>query len=681
MPMTTNNKIPNRLANEKSPYLLQHEYNPVNWFPWNEEAFNKARQENKPIFLSIGYSTCHWCHVMERESFEDEEVATLLNKHFISIKVDREERPDIDRIYMEVCQALTGHGGWPLTVFMTPDKKPFYAGTYFPKHTMGQHVGIMELLSVVSEKWRENKSDLLNSAEEITRIIRESTDDYQHREMDDHILERAFNLLEMSFDKKYGGFGNRPKFPTPHNLLYLLRYGVYNQVQVAIEMVEKTLIQMYKGGIFDHIGYGFSRYSVDNKWLVPHFEKMLYDNAMLIIVYTEAYQLTHKKIYKDIAEKIITFVLSEMTNDDGAFYTAMDADSEGEEGKYYIWTKDEIYKILDKDEADYICKYYNITNEGNFEGKNILNLLHLKDEELEENEKLINIRNKLFTERKKRIPPYTDDKILTSINSMMISALAIAGKIFNNKEYLDHAEKCFDFIMKNLIRDDKRLLARYREGEAKYLGYLDDYAYFIWALIELFLSTDKYRYIKLAMEFNVKLLDLFEDSNNGGFFETGKDAEELIMKMKNIYDGAIPSGNSVVTMNLLRLSEITDDIGLSRVAQEQINYFASKINDNPIAYTYMLTAYMFNKAPKRKIVLVANEESNALNNVVKAYNARYLPFTTSVILHKDELDKSGIFAGYDKFTEEIAAYICENYQCNEPIFTEKDILNEIDKMN
>ncbi len=382
---------------------------------------------------------------MEHESFEDNEVAHYLNGHFVSIKVDREERPDIDHIYMEVCQALTGSGGWPLTILMTPDMKPFYAGTYFPKHSKNNYLGIMDLLNTVNTQWKENKSDILNSAEEITRVVREAIDDLEHGEMDDHILERAFNTLEMSFDKKYGGFGTSPKFPSPHNLLYLLRYGVYNKEQKSIDIVEKTLIQMYKGGIFDHIGYGFSRYSVDKKWLVPHFEKMLYDNALLTIVYTEAYQLTHKEIYKSIAEKIITFMLNDMRNEEGAFYTAIDADSEGVEGKFYLWTKDEIYHLLDQKEADIICDYFNITDEGNFESKNILNLIQHTDVEFDKiNPEMIEkIRIKLFNEREKRIHPHIDDKILTSINAMTIAALAIAGKVFHNADYIEHAETAY----------------------------------------------------------------------------------------------------------------------------------------------------------------------------------------------------------------------------------------------
>ena len=358
-------KQPNKLINEKSPYLIQHAYNPVHWYPWCEEAFELAKKENKPIFLSIGYSTCHWCHVMEQESFEDEEIAKILNEHFIAIKVDREERPDLDHIYMEVCQALTGSGGWPLSIFMTPEMKPFFAGTYFPKETMHNRIGFKELLNIIILKWKTAKTDIIESADEITRIIRLSLTNLQPETLDKYILEKTFNALELAFDKEYGGFGREPKFPTPHTLLFLLRYGVNFKSNKAIQMVEKTLIQMYKGGIFDHIGYGFSRYSVDEKWLVPHFEKMLYDNALLMLAYAEMYQITKKPIFKEITEKIITFVLRDLMNKEGAFYTAIDADSEGVEGKYYTWTFDELKQVLNHEELNYLINYYNVSEYGN----------------------------------------------------------------------------------------------------------------------------------------------------------------------------------------------------------------------------------------------------------------------------------------------------------------------------
>ena len=619
---------------------------------------------------------------MEKESFEDVEVAKILNESFIAIKVDREERPDLDNIYMEVCLGLTGSGGWPLTLFLTPDKKPFFAGTYFPKHSMGQHSGLIELLTIIREQWKDNKSELVNSAEEITRIIKENIGNINQHELDEHIIEKCFNTLEMTFDPKYGGFGSQPKFPTPHNLLFLLRYGIYHKEPKALEIVEKTLIQMYKGGIFDHIGYGFSRYSVDNKWLVPHFEKMLYDNAILLMTYIEAYQLTHKELYKDIAEKIITFVLNEMTSEQGAFYTAIDADSEGEEGKFYLWTINELKTILTPLEYNFLIKHFNVTDKGNFEGKTILNLIHWDDEYLFDfdNNMLEKIHIKLYNVREKRIHPHVDDKILTSINALMISSFALAGKIFNNQKYLDIAETAHEFIMNNLVTKEYRILARYREGEAKYLGYLDDYAYFISSLIELFLATGKHQYIDKALDFNTRMITLFEDVDHGGFFQTGKDSEELIMKTKSIYDGAIPSANSVVTMNLLRLAEITDDISLTNIAREQFKYFSEKINWTPQAYTYMLSAYLFYQASKRKIVLVADKNSKALSETCAVYNTKYLPFTTNIILHKETLASSKIFTDYHNFTNEMAAYICEDFQCNDPIFSKNEIINTINKM-
>ncbi|MDF2700081.1 MAG: thioredoxin protein [Haloplasmataceae bacterium] len=671
-------RVPNKLIEEKSPYLLQHAHNPVNWYPWGDEAFEKALKEDKPIFLSIGYSTCHWCHVMEKLSFEDEEVGQLLNEHFISIKVDREERPDIDHIYMEICQALTGSGGWPLTIIMSPDKKPFFAGTYYPKHSRGQHPGLIELLTTVETRWKVSKSELLNSAEEITRVIKEHVEDSDHSEFEEHIIEKAYNILEMSFDKTFGGFGSSPKFPTPHNLLYLLRYSVYKNNKKALDMVEKTLMQMYKGGIFDHIGYGFSRYSVDKKWLVPHFEKMLYDNAFLAITYTEAYLATNNEIYKEVAEKILEYISRDMTSPDGAFYTAEDADSEGVEGKFYVWDKQEIYNILDKDEADYICQYYGVTETGNFENKNILNLIHQEHIELD-TPKLQTIRKKLYDVREKRIHPHKDDKVLTSWNSMMIAAFAIAGKALNNDQYIEKAEKACNFIINNLLTEEHRLLARFRDSEAKYYGYLDDYAYFEWGLIELFLATSKEEYINRAVEMNIKMMDLFEDADNGGFFYSGKDSEPLIMKNKEIYDGAIPSGNSVLTMNLIRLSEITDDIGLERLAVEQFHYFASRINDSPTAHTYMLSAYMMYKNALTKIVFVTDKDKE-MKDIKHLMHHNYRPFTTAITLFKDTIRDNKLFSHYANYEDPLALYVCQNYTCDDPIYNKNEIVKKLNEM-
>lgn len=672
-------KQPNKLINEKSPYLLQHAYNPVNWYPWSEEAFEIAKKDNKPIFLSIGYSTCHWCHVMEQESFEDDSVAKILNENFIAIKVDREERPDIDHIYMEVCQALTGSGGWPLSIFMTPEMKPFFAGTYFPKETMHNRIGFKELLNIIILKWKTAKTDIIESADEITRIIRLSLTNLQHETLDKYILEKTFNALELAFDKEYGGFGREPKFPTPHTLLFLLRYGVNFKSNKAIQMVEKTLIQMYKGGIFDHIGYGFSRYSVDEKWLVPHFEKMLYDNALLMLAYAEMYQITKKPIFKEITEKIITFVLRDLMNKEGAFYTAIDADSEGVEGKYYTWTFDELKQVLNHEELNYLINYYNVSEYGNFEGRNILNLIHQNDCNILDNDYIKSIRHKLFEERKKRIPPHLDDKILTNLNALMIVALAYVGRIFRDNNLINYAENTFTFILNNLMTSNYRLYARYRDGEVKYLGYLEDYAYLIWALNELFLSTSKEEYLDLSHKLYDTVMKYFKDMV-GGFYHTSKDSEKLIVRIKPLYDGALPSANSVMTMNLLQLAEITDNSCIAIKARDQFHYFSGSLNYQPTAYTHMLSAYMYYKATKRKIVIVTYKNNPHLTAILNEYYKKYLPFTTLIVLYKEDIPNSSYFNDYANIDKEIAMFMCENYNCDEPIYELDTIIQEIKKL-
>ncbi|HEX9062716.1 MAG TPA: thioredoxin domain-containing protein, partial [Clostridia bacterium] len=421
----------NKLIAEKSPYLLQHAHNPVDWYPWGDEAFERAKREDKPIFLSIGYSTCHWCHVMERESFEDTEVAHLLNQNFVPIKVDREERPDVDNIYMTACQALTGSGGWPLTVFMSPDGKPFFTGTYFPKNDHARRPGLITILEKVSKSWKENKETLLSSGNRIVQELFADTQDEKWDISPDPIHD-AFLFLTRSFDRKYGGFGSAPKFPTPHNLLFLLRYWYNTKNARALEIVETTLESMYKGGIYDHIGHGFSRYSTDNKWLVPHFEKMLYDNALLAIAYTECYHATKKDFYKTIAKEISDYVLRDMTSPDGGFYSAEDADSEGIEGLFYVWTPDEIKEVLGEERGEIFCRNYDITFIGNFEGKSIPNLI--KSVIPQGDSKTIEeCKKQLFLAREKRVHPFKDDKILTSWNGLMIAAMSSAGRIFKDE--------------------------------------------------------------------------------------------------------------------------------------------------------------------------------------------------------------------------------------------------------
>jgi uncharacterized protein len=453
----------NKLLQEKSPYLLQHAHNPVDWYPWGGEAFSRAVAEDKPIFLSIGYSTCHWCHVMERESFEDEEVAIILNKHFIAIKVDREERPDVDHIYMSVCQAMTGRGGWPLTILMTPDRKPFYAGTYFPKTSRGGYAGIIEVLEHVKDAWHNEKDTLVESSDKIMEHMNMEFGTDEHGEVNEEAIDDAVSRFSSNFDKVFGGFGSAPKFPTPHNLMFLLRHAKQSVNDNALDMVEKTLESMYRGGMYDHIGFGFSRYSTDRKWLVPHFEKMLYDNALLAFIYIEAYQATGKEQHRRVAEQIFEYVLRDMTSPEGGFYSAEDADSEGVEGKFYVWTPKEIIDVLGERDGKEFCDMYDITVKGNFEEASIPNIIENKTS-FEELTKLPleSMRRKLFEHREKRIHPYKDDKILTAWNGLTIAALAYGARVLGNESYMSAAKKAVGFIQDKLIRADGRLMARYR---------------------------------------------------------------------------------------------------------------------------------------------------------------------------------------------------------------------------
>lgn len=580
----------NRLIDEKSPYLLQHAHNPVDWFSWSEEAFVKAKAEDKPIFLSIGYSTCHWCHVMERESFEDEEVAAVLNKDFVSIKVDREERPDIDSIYMEVCQSMTGHGGWPMTIIMTPEQKPFFAGTYFPKNDQRGMEGLMSILEKVKEAWKSNKSGVLEYGDELVEAMNK-VQKTKVVELDEQVTDKAFSQFESQYDRVFGGFGSAPKFPTPHNLYFMLRYWKKTNKELALEMIEKTLDSMYSGGIYDHIGFGFSRYSTDRKWLVPHFEKMLYDNALLAVAYLEICEATKNKKYADVAEQIFTYILRDMTSPEGGFYCAEDADSEGEEGKFYVWSVEEVKEVLGEEEGNRFCTIFDISKKGNFEGKSIPNLIG--NSMSKEDEGFVSsCREKLFNYRDKRIHPHKDDKILTSWNGLMIAAMAMGGRILNNKKYTEAAERAGGFIYSKLIREDGRLLARYREGEAAFPAYVDDYAFLTWGLIELYEATSDSKYIDKAVGLTEDLLKYFWDEENEGLYIYGSDSERLIIRPKEVYDGATPSGNSVSAVNLLRIGNITNNNRFREKAEDILKAFSLNIKEIPMAHTFSLIALM-----------------------------------------------------------------------------------------
>lgn len=690
--------VPNKLIHEQSPYLLQHAYNPVDWYPWGEAAFAKAEAEGKPIFLSIGYSTCHWCHVMEKESFEDAEVAQLMNDAFVSIKVDREERPDVDGIYMTICQMLTGSGGWPLTIVMTPDKKPFFAGTYFPKNSRYGRAGMLELIPRLDNIWKTKHEEVLKSAEEITRSLVSSSNFSGDKSLSPDILKKAFTDLSKRFDSVKGGFGRAPKFPTPHTLSFLLRYWKKSKDEHALLMVEETLKNMRYGGIYDHVGFGFHRYSTDQNWLLPHFEKMLYDQALLSIAYTEAYQVTKKDLYKKTTQEILEYVSRDMISPEGGFYSAEDADSEGEEGKFYLWTKAEVKKIL-KDDAELIIQLFNLEEEGNWidpmhSGKNGTNIFHLKislDEFTSENnltgekvnEKIDNCLYGLFEDRDKRIHPHKDDKILTDWNGLMISAFAKAAQVFDNKEYSDTAESAINFIMKKLVRSNGRLLHRYRNGSSDIDGNLNDYAFLIAALLDLYETTFSAEYLDKAVEFQKILNEYFGDVKDGGYFFTASDGEQLLVRQKEIYDGAIPSGNSVALHNLIRLQHLTGDTAYGEKADAIIKIFSQVITVMPSAYTSFLSGLDFYFGPSKEILLVGNNE-NKLKEYSRAIQEKFIPNKTII---KKNGKNTNVISSISNFTSSYSieeghnlVYICDNFACQLPVSTKEDLLKKLGEL-
>jgi len=589
----------NRLVNEKSPYLHQHATNPVDWYPWGDEAFEKARRENKPIFLSIGYSTCHWCHVMERESFCDSHVATLLNNHFISIKVDREERPDVDSVYMSVCQALTGAGGWPLTILMTPEKKPFYAGTYLSREDMSR------LISRMTELWRDSREDLIDTGEQIQRHInrrdsertREEQAQGERTPLDGDTVLRAVEIFEAYFDEKHGGFGSAPKFPSAHNLLFLLEYDRLSGSETARKIVKTTLECMYRGGIFDHVAGGFSRYSTDERWLVPHFEKMLYDNALLAQAYLTAYELYGIEFHKTAAQKIFSWVFAELQHDN-AFFCGQDATSDGVEGKYYLFSHDEIDLILSPENADKYRKYYGITKKGDHEGKNILNLI--RNSKFAEEDSFINECNSaVYKYRRERIKLHTDDKVLTSWNSLMMIALTKAYEVLGDDSYLCAAKKTEEFISQNLSFAG-RLYVRFKDGEVFGNGKLDDYANFSLALLTLYQATNDSSYLDKAAHYAEVMIQRFFDfdSPSGGFFLYADDDEQLISRPKEIYDGAMPSGNSTAFMVLDRLRKFTSSHRIYEVYKRQRRFIAAYAGHYPTGCGFSLITVLNNSVEK-----------------------------------------------------------------------------------
>ena len=674
----------NRLIKEKSPYLLQHAHNPVDWYAWSEEAFLEAKDRDKPLFLSIGYSTCHWCHVMEKESFEDEEIANLMNETFVSIKVDREERPDIDGVYMSVCQMMTGSGGWPLTIIMTSDKKPFFAGTYFPKENRYGRIGMKDLILQVRQLWKTKREDLLKSSEEISSTLMSSSSFTSGDAHDERIFHVAFKEFEDRFDEKFGGFGNAPKFPTPHNLMFLLRYWKRYGNSKALEMVEKTLTEMRKGGIYDHIGFGFCRYSTDSEWLVPHFEKMLYDQALLTLAYIETYQATRENFYKETAEEILAYVMRDMTFKDGGFYSAEDADSEGEEGKFYLWSEKEIKETLGDDTEAFI-EFYNMRKGGNMTGGSILHIRKSLSEFSQENnlderelrEKLEQGRQKLFEVREKRIHPYKDDKILTDWNGLMISAFSKASQVFGNKIYSDYAVNAAEFILLKMFDNEGRLLHRFREGESAIYANADDYAFLISALLDLYETVFEPRYLEYAIKLNNDFIEHFLDEENGGFFFTPDYGEKLITRQKEIYDGAIPSGNSNAMLNLLRIARITADNSFEVKTNEINKVFSNQIKKYPAGFTQFLIALDFALGPSYEIILTGDKNTKVAKQLISIIEEKFIPNKITVFADEKISKTVPYITNYEKRGEKITVYVCENYICNIPVSDPQELKQKL----
>ena len=663
-----NPKLANRLINETSPYLLQHAYNPVDWFAWNDEAFEKAQTEDKPILVSIGYSACHWCHVMEHESFEDEATAAIMNENFVCIKVDLEERPDVDQIYMTFVQMTSGHGGYPLNVFLTPDKKPFFGGTYFPPVNRYNMPSFQRILTSVSDAYRERKDEVLHSANEILSEIQKiKTTETSSGNLSLEQLDEAFESFIKSFDSVNGGFGGAPKFPPPMSLEFLLRYFYRTKNENALRMVEKTCRKMANGGIYDQLGGGFHRYTVDAIWLTPHFEKMLYDNAQLTRIYLHLFQITKDDFYKRLAVETLEYVKREMLDRKGGFYTAQDA---------------EISAILGAEDAGIFNYYFDVTEHGNFEEKNILNVRNsletsAKQWQISEDrlkEILARGRKLLFDEREKRVKPFRDEKVLTAWNGLMLAAFSEASRILDSEDYLGIARKNADFILENLQKDDY-LLRTYKDGQAKLNAYLEDYADFADGLIELFQVSGETKYLKEAKRLADLMISEFWDANDGGFFFTGNNHEELLVRSKDFYDNATPSGNSAAADVLLKLSKLTGDEKYERFGVTILRLVAEKIGRYPQAFGRVLSALEFYLNPAKEIVVIG-EKGNELERQIWA---NYLPDKVVVLAEDSNADGEMIPLLQDrkKIDNQATAYVCENYTCRKPVTTKEELQTQL----
>ncbi len=669
---------PNNLVNESSPYLQQHAYNSVDWYPWGEEALELARRENKPIFLSIGYSSCHWCHVMREESFEDEKVGKLLNDFFIAIKVDREERPDLDHIYMNFAQAMTGRGGWPLNVILTPEEKPFYALTYLPKESQGKNMGLKELLLKIQELWTHDEDRIRASAEYVVSRVKESLDEKSVSSGECNLMDKAFKQLQDSFDEVHGGFHEGQKFPLPHYLLFLLRYYRKTKKDEALSMVNKSLNAMYRGGIFDHLGYGFSRYTVDQKWQIPHFEKMLYDNALLLRVYTEAYQVTKDPLYKEVSEKIIDYIHDEMTSNQGLFYSSQDADSEGKEGKFYIFTFEEILDVLGEEAGLEFASYYGVTPAGNFEGKNIL---HLVDEKHEINSKSMEkSQDKMRAYRNKRIHPSTDTKILTSWNGLMMGSLAYAGMVFNEEAYIEGAKMDLESLMEAHYRNGE-LYASSHDAVLGPKAFLESYSYLIYGILSLQEATLDTKYLRLAIKLEKEMTKKFWDYEEYSFFLQSNEESELIMKVKDLHDHALPSGNAMAALILGKLWSLTGNNTYEEKFKQMMSSLKGKVEEQTLGYTGILLSYQVYEDGPSEVVLIGSREDKVIQEMIHAMYSIYLPEYTVVLQSEErreaEVELYGVWR--ESSNRKISAFVCRNHSCLEEIMdasTLKEILEE-----
>ncbi len=679
-------KFTNRLAQETSPYLLQHAHNPVNWFPWGEEAFAKAKAENKPVLLSVGYSACHWCHVMEHESFESEEIAALMNDLFVSIKVDREERPDVDEIYMNAVQMLTGRGGWPMTVFLTPDGKPFYGGTYFPPVDRHNLPGFPKILTAVARAYKERPQDVTKATGQILENLEKMTHRQEtSRPLRIEILANTAASLAQHVDHTHGGLGGAPKFPNAMVFALFLRQYHATGNDLYLQMTTHTLHKMAEGGVYDHLGGGFHRYAVDERWLVPHFEKMLYDNALLTRLYLETYQATQEPFFRQIAEEILAYVEREMLHPDGGFYSTQDADSEGQEGKFFIWSRAEVMQVLGDEIGEIFCRYYDVTDVGNFEHHNILHptltlaqlaKLFRRDEE-EVTRLIAKAKEKIFTVREGRVKPGRDEKILTSWNGLMLSAFAEAYKVSGNPRYREIAHRTTEFLFTRLYQDG-RLLRSFKDGQAKFNAYLDDYAFFAAALIDLYEATFERFYLERAVEFTDALLARFWDEKEGGFFFTSSDHETLITRSKSAFDGSIPSGNSVAVFNLLRLSYLSDNQDYLAKAEQVLRLFYDAMEQNPFGFSNMLCALDFYLMRPKEVVLLGDKDAPATREMLARIHGMFLPNKTLTCCDPSDPAAAmpALLTGKTQTDGKLTVYVCHNFTCSLPV-TEWGDLKEL----